>query len=621
MVGLGKAKTKSASVIAGAGPGLSEDDYELQPSSYTDRLGLHSHSHGHSPASEPLLPQYDPKPASSPVPLAPHRQLERSRRRSRTCATLLCLWATLVPLCLGMALLGCWFGRKGLDSVRGWQAWEQVPQDIKDWVDTVAPYQVEVDHGAFPTDIGYAGPTPTGIEPAVLATAPVAPLHTGISPLVPPNVKTSSSFSIMQHWGNLSPYYSVSSHGLPETSSLFPDHCELEEVHWLQRHGARYPTSNAGGPGDLALRLKKASGWTATGEMSFLNDWEYRLGAELLTPFGRQQLFSVGVAARIKYGFLLDKMGGRLPVFRTETQDRMLKSAQNFAAGFFGIPAEDQFNLEVMIESKGFNNTLAPWNTCPDTEGYNKEVLDRLHQWDDVFLKDARKRLQKHITGYDLSINDVKDFMDMCAYETVALGYSAFCDLFEQKEWRGYEYRNDIYWWHAASFGYPLAKAQGLGWVQELVSRLTHTRLTEFNSTTNSSFHDDVHFPLNDPIYVDFTHDTEFALLLAAMNLTTFAESGEPPLDHIPKHRSFIASKFCPFGTNLQLQVLKCSSSGISAKTDRQVRLILNDAAVPLTGIDGCPKDEDGLCPFEAFVRGMKEIIAGVDFATDCVRE
>jgi hypothetical protein len=60
-------------------------------------------------------------------------------------------------------------------------------------------------------------------------------------------------------------------------------------------------------------------------------------------------------------------------------------------------------------------------------------------------------------------------------YQTIALGYSAFCDLFEQKEWRGYEYRNDIYWWHAASFGYPLAKAQGLGWVQELVSRLTHS--------------------------------------------------------------------------------------------------------------------------------------------------
>jgi hypothetical protein len=70
-------------------------------------------------------------------------------------------------------------------------------------------------------------------------------------------------------------------------------------------------------------------------------------------------------------------MNGQLPVFRTETQDRMLKSAQNFAAGmswvlltseyadhvgFFGIPAEDQYNLEVMIEAPGFNCTLAPWN-------------------------------------------------------------------------------------------------------------------------------------------------------------------------------------------------------------------------------------------------------------------
>jgi hypothetical protein len=48
----------------------------------------------------------------------------------------------------------------------------------------------------------------------------------------------------------------------------------------------------------------------------------------------------------------------------------MLKSAQNFAAGFFGIPAEDQFNLEVMIESKGFNNTLAPWNTVSEADGH-----------------------------------------------------------------------------------------------------------------------------------------------------------------------------------------------------------------------------------------------------------
>jgi hypothetical protein len=30
---------------------------------------------------------------------------------------------------------------------------------------------------------------------------------------------------------------------------------------------------------------------------------------------------NLGVSARMKYGFLLDKMGGRLPVFRTESQE------------------------------------------------------------------------------------------------------------------------------------------------------------------------------------------------------------------------------------------------------------------------------------------------------------
>lgn len=52
----------------------------------------------------------------------------------------------------------------------------------------------------------------------------------------------------------------------------------------------------------------------------------------------------------------------------------MLKSAQNFAAGFFGIPAEDQYNLEVMIEAPGFNCTLAPWNAVRRAEHHSLEV-------------------------------------------------------------------------------------------------------------------------------------------------------------------------------------------------------------------------------------------------------
>lgn len=33
------------------------------------------------------------------------------------------------------------------------------------------------------------------------------------------------------------------------------------------------------------------------------------------------EIVDLGVSARVKYGFLLDKMKGKLPVFRTETQE------------------------------------------------------------------------------------------------------------------------------------------------------------------------------------------------------------------------------------------------------------------------------------------------------------
>ena len=64
----------------------------------------------------------------------------------------------------------------------------------------------------------------------------------------------------------------------------------MEELHWLQRHGARYPTSYPGGPAAFAAKLADTAGWTTKDGLEFMNDWKYKLGSELLTPFGRSQL-------------------------------------------------------------------------------------------------------------------------------------------------------------------------------------------------------------------------------------------------------------------------------------------------------------------------------------------
>lgn len=55
--------------------------------------------------------------------------------------------------------------------------------------------------------------------------------------------------------------------------------------------------------------------------------------------FGRKQEFELGIGNRVLYGSLLKNFteAGVLPVFRTESEDRMVKSALNFAAGFFGV--------------------------------------------------------------------------------------------------------------------------------------------------------------------------------------------------------------------------------------------------------------------------------------------
>lgn len=139
----------------------------------------------------------------------------------------------------------------------------------------------------------------------------------------------------------------------------------------LYRHGARYPTTGAL-PGTFAQKVinaTKAGGFNASGELAFLSTWQYKLGAELLTPFGRSQNFELGVAYRQMYGELLNNFteAGTLPVFRTQSQDRMVKTAENFAAGFFGVPEYlDQVSIEIIVESPGVNNSGAAYEVCPN---------------------------------------------------------------------------------------------------------------------------------------------------------------------------------------------------------------------------------------------------------------
>ncbi|KAF7341312.1 Acid phosphatase [Mycena venus] len=425
---------------------------------------------------------------------------------------------------------------------------------------------VTSDASFFPdaTQINVFGPTPTGDEAFAIATAPVSPDYANVFPLVEPATSDNKKFDVIHSWGK--PLTS-SNLGLTNSSAKIPDGCTLQQVHLLHRHGARYPTSGSA-PASFAAALHAAASTgnlSASGPLAFLNTWTYKLGAEILTPFGRAQLFELGVGFRVKYGDLL-KGFTDLPVWRTTSEERMVDSALHFAAGFFGVQEyQNDYQQLIEIEAQGFNSTLAPYDQCPNANNAIAATATNFtNQWASIYLADAQKRLAPHLKGFTLNATSLSAMQQLCAYETVALGYSAFCDLFTEEEWKGYEYSVDLSFWYNNGPGNPAVAAQGIGWVQELVSRLTQTPITEFASTVNGTIvGSNVTFPLSQPIFADATHDTVISAIVVAMNFTSLAATGPLPGTHIPTNRSYIVNQISPFGSNMVGQVLSCPASSL----------------------------------------------------------
>ena len=174
----------------------------------------------------------------------------------------------------------------------------------------------------------FAGPTPTGAEPFLAQTNP-APFAS-VSYIPPSPIETQEPIAgnedngnIFEHMGKLSPYFAGPGFGVEEYP--LPEGSEIVWLNMLHRHGARYPT----GPFDLTEALTNASGEAKfSDKLSFLNDWTYKLGEQILTSFGRQMLYDNGVRHNVEYGHLYDSSNGSKIIARSTTQDRMTVSAE-----------------------------------------------------------------------------------------------------------------------------------------------------------------------------------------------------------------------------------------------------------------------------------------------------
>lgn len=445
-----------------------------------------------------------------------------------------------------------------------------------------------------------------------------------------------SGFNMRQNWGSYSPYFDsgapfdgISKSAL-EGEYTLPAGCTYRQVHLLHRHGNRYPA-----PGSYEHMIKVANKLKdmtepPRAELSWLDSWEYTLGVDDLVGSGVAAMFSSGAQFWSSHGRLLYGRPNQTswdsslnvyangtirpsPFLRTAGQERVVDSALAWAAGFFGEYGRpptgeaiaEQYRLHVIPETEGQNNTLAGYFSCPNANK-NATGSDLKKTWVDIYLADATVRLQRALPGVkNLTTKDALAIQDLCVFETAAYGHSAFCELFTELEWRGFEYHTDLKFWGDSAWGNPAGPATGLGWIAELYGRLISKPPSGFGVDKTIPFIPD------QPLHADFTHDSVIASILSAFQFEW--TRSELPATRIKVPRQFIVSRLTPFAAKLVVEILACGDGEF-------VRLKLNDRVLPLGDLHSCPVSEDGICPLKDFTRSLKYILQSADYDKVCFR-
>lgn len=445
-----------------------------------------------------------------------------------------------------------------------------------------------------------------------------------------------------------------------------------------------------------------APAWSAkfTGPLAFLNTYKYLINSEgYLTNVGASTEFAGGVWFWNKYGRLLfDAQPGQLaydphypngtarpkPVLRTTSQSRMWNTQINWALGFFGTSfqvepnptmanATEDFEVVVITEGGSENNTLAAYDSCTNEWKYPLDEMGDLdlELYIPKYLTAATQRLQQYIPAeFDWTVNDTYAMQSLCAYETAYIGDSQFCGFFTLEEWDGFEMTLDTEYYYDYAWGNPTGRAQGIGYLQELLARLQNQYIDVSASSVNSTLTDNPEtFPLGQQFYADFSHDDIIISVLTAMsfdyfkdppdyskvsmlpprcpgrallldaecltNLFVFSGAQYPP----DPHRRFLVSRITPFGARLVTEVIGCTSSdpvanpyhsavysqsanGYNAAnaTHKFIRQRLNNGILPSDTIRGgaCKGRTDGMCSLSSFLRSQENSTSLANYQYAC---
>ncbi|RMZ75341.1 hypothetical protein DV738_g5533, partial [Chaetothyriales sp. CBS 135597] len=442
---------------------------------------------------------------------------------------------------------------------------------------------------------------------------------------------------ISHFWGQYSAFYSVPS----EISADIPAGCEITFAQILSRHGARDPTSSKTAVyNETVIALKaNVSSDAFVGKYAFLADYEYDLGADLLSLFGQQQLINSGIKFFNRYASLA---ADNTPFVRAGAQERVVESALNWTQGFHSArtaaghaDADYPYAVLEISEEDGQNNTLnhAVCTNFEDDDQYYSTINEYAQEeFAATFTPAIQARLEADLPGLQLTSLEVIYLMELCPFNTVADDngtISPWCRLFSEEEWHSYNYYQSVNKYYGYGAGNPLGPTQGVGWTNELIARLTNQPVNDHTSTNTTLDSNPETFPLGLKLYADFSHDNDMVAIFYALGLyNNTPVLSNTTITEAEQAGGYSAAWTASFASRAYVEKMTCSpsyggghagrgghgsswnawnggakgSSASSSASQELVRVIVNDRVIPLVG---CGADNLGRCTLDSFVESL----------------
>ncbi|KAF2715572.1 acid phosphatase [Pleomassaria siparia CBS 279.74] len=401
---------------------------------------------------------------------------------------------------------------------------------------------------------------------------------------------------IAHYWGQYSLWFSVPS----EINVDPPKDCSVSFASVLSRHGGRDPTASKTMAYRLTVAQIQSTATSFPGEFAFLKDYNYTLGADLLTDVGRQEMVNSGAHFYKRYAKLV---ANKPPFVRSSGQARVIESANKWLEGYAQATKNSTIgSIDLTIpEGAGVNNTLSHEICTAFEDGPISKLGDNVQDiWVSKFVPPIQARINSQL-GTNLSVTATVNLMDMCPFDTLTsptAAVSPFCYLFTLDEWHQYDYYESLGKYYGYGNGNPLGPTQGVGYVNELLARLTETPVDDHTNTNTTLDSDPATFPLDRKVYADFSHDNDMSAIFAGLGLYNSTKPlSNSTVQGTNVTNGFSAAWTVPFAARMYVEKLSCTG-----EKEESVRIIVNDRVMPL---EFCGGDEVGRCTLGKFVESQ----------------